>query len=152
MSSRLFIEIRDKLGLTYSIHSFVDHFLDSGSLAICASVDPKKLKEAIQAILKEVSKLKEEVPEKDLLKAKEFSKGRLLLRLEDSRSVSSWVGGQELLLGKVLSPDEVIAIVDSITSDEALALAREIFIGEKLHLAVVGPVPEQEPLGELLEL
>jgi len=152
MSSRLFIEIRDRLGLTYSIHSFVDHFLDSGSIAICASVEPKNLKQAIRAILEEVSKLREKVSESELAKAKEFSKGRLLLRLEDSRSVSNWVGAQELLLSKVLEPEEVIAIIDAITTDEITKLAQELFVSQKLRLAVVGPISDQEPLEELLKL
>lgn len=152
MSSRLFLEIRDKLGLTYSIHSYVDHFLDSGSLAICASVEPKNLRQVIKAILEELSKLKEKVPETELAKAKEFSKGRLLLRMEDSRSVSSWLGGQELLLGKILSPRQVITIINAITTDEIMELAQELFLSQKLRLAVVGPISKEEPLEELLKL
>ncbi len=152
MSSRLFIEIRDKLALTYSIHSYLDHFLDSGSIAICASVEPKNLRQAIKAILEELSKLKEKVPEAELHKAKEFSKGRLLLHLEDSRSVSSWMGGQEILLGKILSPKQVIAIIDAITADEISKLAQELFLSRKLRLAVVGPISKEEPLEKLLKL
>ena len=102
MSSRLFTEIRDKLGLAYSIHSFVDHFLDTGSITIYAGVEPKNLPVAINAILEQLSQLKEPVPEAELSKAKELSKGRLLLRMEDSRSVAGWMGGQEILTGRNL--------------------------------------------------
>jgi len=152
MSSRLFIEIRDKLGLAYSIHSFVDYFLDSGSVAVCAGVEPKNLKVAIEAILEQLARVKNTVPETELTKAKEFAKGRLMLRLEDSRSVSSWIGGQEILLGKILSPNQVISIIDAISADEIKKIAGELFIGQKLRLAVVGPISSDEPLEELLKL
>jgi predicted Zn-dependent peptidase len=152
MSSRLFTEIRDKLGLAYSIQSYVEHLLDTGAIIISAGVDTKNLTVAIRAILEELSRLKEVIPEGELSKAKELSKGRLLLRLEDSRSVASWMGGQEILTGKILSVDEVIAIIDAITAEELQRLARELLVGEQVRLAAVGPVPPDEPLEDLLKL
>ncbi|NQT05415.1 MAG: insulinase family protein, partial [Dehalococcoidia bacterium] len=80
MSSRLFTNIRDKLGLAYSISSYVDHFLDTGSLIIGAGVDAKNLNRAIKAITEELALLRETIPESELKKAREYSKGRLLLR------------------------------------------------------------------------
>lgn len=152
MSSRLFTEIRDKLGLAYSIHSYVDHMLDTGSITIHAGVEPKNLLIAIKAILEQLSRLKETVPEAELVKAKELSKGRLLLRMEDTRSVAGWAGGQEILLGEILSVDQVVAIVDAITAKELQQLARELLISNQLRLAVVGPVTDQEFLDGLLKL
>ena len=152
MSSRLFIEIRDKLGLAYSIHSYVEHFLDSGSVTIYAGVEPKNLSTAIKAILEQLSRLKESVPESELSKAKELSKGRLLLRMEDSRSVAGWMGGQEILTNRVLSVDEVMSIIDTITAEEISQLAQELLIGSQLRLAVVGPATKYEHLEELLKL
>ena len=152
MSSRLFTEIRDKLGLAYSIHSYAEHFLDSGSVTVYAGVEPKNLKTAIKAILEQLAELKERVPETELSKAKEMSKGRLLLRMEDSRNVAGWVGGQEVLSGRVLSVDQVISIVEAITADELKQLARELMVGSQLRLAVVGPVASSESLEELLKL
>ena len=152
MSSRLFTEIRDKLGLAYSIHSSADHFFDTGSLIVSAGVEPKNLKIAIKAVLEELSKLKERVPEAELTKAKEFTKGRLLLRMEDSRSVAGWLGGQEILTGQILTVDQVISIIDAITAEQIQQLAQELLVEEKLHLAVVGPIQQDEPLAELLKL
>ncbi len=152
MSSRLFTEIRDKLGLAYSIHSCVDHFLDTGALSISAGVEPRNLKLAIRAMLEQLSRLKEAVPEPELDKAKEFSKGRLLLRMEDSRSVTGWMGGQEILTRRILSVDEVLSMIDAITAEEMRRLAGELLSADKLRLAVVGPVKQDEPLDELLEL
>jgi len=152
MSSRLFSNIRDKLGLAYSISSYVDHFLDTGSLIIAAGVDIKNLNVAIKAIIDELAQLKETIPESELNKAKEFSKGRLLLRMEDSRSVAGWIGGQELLTKRILTVDEVVSIIDSITVEELQQLARELLTGEKLRLALVGPVSPDAPLDVLLKL
>jgi len=152
MSSRLFTEIRDKLGLAYSIHSYAEHFLDSGSVTVYAGVEPKNLGTAIKAVLEQLSQLKEPVPEAELSKAKELSKGRLLLRMEDSRSVAGWVGGQEVLSERILSVDQIISIIDAITAEELKQLAQELMVGGQLRLAVVGPVASDEPLEELLKL
>ena len=152
MSSRLFTEIRDKLGLAYSIHSYAEHFFDTGSITVYAGVEPKNLPVAIKAILEQLSQLKEPIPESELSKAKELSKGRLLLRMEDSHNVAGWAGGQEILTGQILSVDEVISIIDAITADEVKELAQELLVGSQLRLAVVGPVTDDEPLEELLKL
>lgn len=152
MSSRLFTEIRDKLGLAYSIHSYVDHFLDAGSIIISAGVETKKLKLAIGSILEQLARLKEKIPEAELVKAKEFSKGRLLLRMEDSHAVSGWMGGQEILTGHIRTVDEVVAIIDAMTSRELQELAQELFLGSRLRLAIVGPVKSEEPLEDLLKI
>ncbi len=152
MSSRLFTEIRDKLGLAYSIHSYIDHFLDSGSVIVYAGVEPKNLPVVIKAILEQFSQLKEPIPEAELSKARELSKGRLLLQMEDSRSVAGWVGGQEILTGQILTVDQVVSIIDAITAAELKEVAQELLVGDHLRLAVVGPVANEEPLEELLKL
>ncbi len=152
MSSRLFAEIRDRLGLAYSIHSYVEHFLDTGSVTIYAGVEPKNLPVAIKAILEQLSQLKETVPEAELTKAKELSKGRLLLRMEDSRSVAGWMGGQEILTNRILSVEQIVSIIDAIAAEELRQLAQELLVDSQLRLAVVGPVAGDEPLEELLKL
>jgi predicted Zn-dependent peptidase len=149
MSSRLFTEIRDKMGLAYNIHSYAEHFADTGSITIYAGVEPKKLQLAIKAILEQLAHLKEPVPQAELTKAKELSKGRLLLRMEDSRTVASWMGGQEILTRRILSVDEVVSIVDAITAEQVKELAQELLVSNKLRLAVVGPAVD-EPLEKLL--
>ena len=152
MSSRLFTEIRDRLGLAYSIHSYVDHLFDSGSVIIYAGVEPKNLKAVIDAILEQLHRLTEIVPESELSKAKELSKGRLLLRMEDSRNVAGWMGGQEILTKRILSIDQVESIIDAITAEELKQIAQELIVASKLRLAVVGPITSDEPLEELLKL
>ncbi len=152
MSSRLFSEIRDKLGLAYSISSFVDHLLDTGSLTVAASVDPENLVQAVKAILDQLILIKEGIPEAEIRKAREISKGRLLLRMEDSRNVAGWLGGQEILLNRILSLDDIVSIIDSITAEQIQQIARELIIENKIRLAVVGPVSDPDPLRKMLRV
>ena len=152
MSSRLFTEIREKRGLAYDIHSYVDHFLNSGSVTVYAGVDPKKTETAVTAILEELSKFKQGIALGELNMAKEMSKGRLQLRLEDSQSVALWLGGQEILRRHILGIDDVISIIDAITLDDLRRVAGELLLSEELNLAVVGPITREEPLLERLKI
>lgn len=152
MSSRLFINVRDRKGLAYDIHSYVSHFSDSGSVIVYAGVQPKQVNRALTAILEELAQLKDGIPEAELTKAKELSKGRLLLRMEDSRNVAGWSGAQELLLGQILTVDEVLSKIDAVTSSDLKGIARQLLVTEKLSLAIVGPVSKEEPLADLLKL
>jgi len=152
MSSRLFTEIRENRGLAYDIHSYTDHFLDSGSLTIYAGVDPRKLETAVAAILEELSKLKQGITSDELSRAKELSKGRLQLRLEDSQNMALWLGSQEILRQHILDIDDVIAIVDAITTDDLRRVAEELLTDDNLNLAIVGPAKEEEALLELLRV
>lgn len=152
MSSRLFLEIRERRGLAYEIHSFVSHFHDSGSVNIFAGVDPKSVEDTIEAILRELAKLRDDqVPEAEITKAKELGKGRLMLRMEDTRSVAGWIGGQELLLGHILTVDEVVSMLDAVTASELQQVAQKLFLADKLSLALVGPSFKKGHLQKLLK-
>jgi len=152
MSSRLFTEIREHKGLAYDVHSYVEHFLNSGSFTIYAGVDPEKLETAIVAILEEISKLRQGITSNELTRAKELSKGRLQLRLEDSQNMALWLGSQELLRQQILDIDEIISVVDAITINELKQVAEELLASEKLNLAIVGPLKKEEALLELLKV
>lgn len=152
MSSRLFMEIRERRGLAYDIRSYVDHFMDSGVLGIYAGVDPSRAALTLEAILGELRRLTETIPQSELIKAREFSKGHLQLAMEDSRNVVRWMGVQELLLGRVLTVDDVISIVSNITAEDLKRVARELFRSDRLSLAAVGPATDADRLRELLRL
>jgi predicted Zn-dependent peptidase len=152
MSSRLYQEIRERRGLAYDIHSYVDHFLDSGALTIYAGVDPKNAADTIAVMIEVLSRLKEGVPDLELTKAKELAKGRLLLRMEDSRSVAGWLGGQELLTGQIRTVDEVASIIDASTPQDLQRVASQLLLTEKINLAIVGSVSGEDSLNSLLRL
>jgi predicted Zn-dependent peptidase len=148
MSSRLFMEIRERRGLAYDIHSYTEHFLDSGSFGIYAGVDPTKTETALAAILEELSKIRHGIATSELTRAKELSKGRLYLRFEDSQNVALWYGTQEILVRQILDVDDVISIVDAITIDELQEVAQKILTDSELNLAVTGPVKKDSLLKE----
>ncbi len=148
MSSRLFMEIREHRGLAYDIHSYTEHFLNSGSFAIYAGVDPEKIETAVAAILEETSQIKQGITASELTRAKELSKGRLYLRFEDSQNVALWHGGQEILTQQILAIDDVISIVDAITIDELKEVAKEILTESRLNLAVIGPIKKDNLIKE----
>jgi predicted Zn-dependent peptidase len=153
MSSRLFTEIREKRGLAYSIYSYISAANDTGAVGVYAGVDPRRIEDAIRAILMEWDRLRQEsVPADELAKAKEFVKGRLLLQMEDSFSVAAWVGHQEVLSPEVLTVDEVVEAIDAVTATDIQQVAQGLFLGEGLNLAVVGPFEDEKGFRELLEL
>jgi len=152
MSSRLFTEVRDKQGLAYSISSHSEHYHDSGSITIYAGVEPEKVGTATRVILEQLELLKEPVSEAELSRAKELATGRLLLGMEDSRSVAGWLGGQETLNKRILGVDEVTATINAITIEEVAEVAQELLRDNRLHLALVGPVTDSAPLEKLLKL
>ncbi len=151
MSSRLFMELREKRGLVYDVHTYVAHFLDTGTFNVYTGVDPKKAQEAVAVIIEELERLRAGgVTEAELTKARELSKGRLLLRMEDTRNVGGWVGAQELLLRTVRSVEEAVAEMEAVTLDDMQRDAREIVNPAKLYLAVVGPYRSDKRFAGLL--
>ena len=145
MSSRLFLEIREKRGLAYDVHSYSGKHSDGGYFAVYVGVDPKKAEEAVHAVLDELRKVVDHpVPEEELTKAFEFTKGRLRLGLESTNSLASWLCQQELLMNEVKTVDEVIALYQAVTAADLQRLARHV-LQQPLQLAVIGPFASDAP-------
>ena len=140
MSCRLFLEVREAQGLAYAVDSTLSMLDETGLLVIYAGVDTQRAPQAIQAVLAELDRLRQEpVPEAELNKAREYVKGRLVLGLEDSGAVSAWYGRQALLLKEMLTPDDVIAAYDAVTAEDIHRLAQTLFTPDRLYMAAVGP-------------
>jgi predicted Zn-dependent peptidase len=139
MSSRLFLNIRERLGLAYDVHSFASKHRDTGYLAVYLGVDPKKAEEAVNAVIAELRTLSErDVLPEELVRAKEFTKGRLRLELETTNGVSFWLAYQELLLGEIRTIEEELALVDAVSAGDIKRVAAEI-LQRPLQMAVIGP-------------
>lgn len=139
MSSRLFLNIRERLGLAYDVHSFSQKHRDTGYLGVYIGVDPKKAAEAVNAVMAELRTLSEtEVAPDDLARAKEFTKGRLRLELETTNGVAFWLTYQQLLLGQIKTIDEELALVDDVTAADVMRVAREVLSGP-IQMSVIGP-------------
>ena len=152
MSSRLFLELREEQGLVYDVHTTSSHLKDCGSFITYAGVEPSKVYKAITLILEEFQLIKNGVSQQELHKAKEFLKGRLTLRLEDSRAIASWAGAQELLQDRILDLGEVLGEVDKVTSEDIERVAKELLVAEKLSLAVVGPYRSERKFHKALKI
>lgn len=145
MSSRLFLEVREKLGLAYDVHSFVNRLYDTGVLGVYAGTQPRQAARAVGAIVGQLRRLGEEpVGAMELTKAKEFYKGRLLLQMESTNSVATWYGGQEILMGRIQSVDETMAQVDAVSTADLARVAQDLF-RQSMQLAVIGPFRSEAP-------
>lgn len=139
MSSRLFLNIRERLGLAYDVHSFTQKHRDTGLLGVYLGVEPRKAAQAVAAVVGEMRVLREQdLTSEELYRAKEFTKGRLRLELETTNGVAFWLTYQQLLMGAIKTIDEEVELVDVITADDVRRVANEVLAGP-MQLAVVGP-------------
>ena len=153
MSSRLFEEIRTKLGIAYYIQTSVSAETDSGYLVTQAGIDNKNVEKAILTILKEYKKISQiKVPAKELKKARDCIKGKTILELESSDAQASFYGLQELLEKEILTPEEIFKKIDKVSQDDILKVAKDIFKPEKLNLALIGPFKDKSRFQRLLKL
>lgn len=153
MSSRLFENVREKRGLSYYIRADHESYLDTGTLSASAGVDLKRIDEAIKVILSEFDTIrKTKVSAKELKKAKEYLKGKLILSWEDSRAVAISYGGDELLEGRVRPLSEYLERLDDITSSDVLRVAEFLIDKSKLNLAIIGPFKDSERFSKILKI
>ncbi len=151
MSSRLFVRVREELGLAYYIQAAASSNPDTGYLVSASGLDTKNVEKGILAILDEFKKLRKESPgEDELQKAKDYIKGKIALKLESSDSLAFYYGEQTLLERSTLTPMELFKRVDSVTSDDILRVGKDLFVPEKLNLAMIGPFEEERKFEDLL--
>jgi len=145
MSSRLFIEIRERHGLAYYVRTRSDIHTDTGSLYTRAGIDNNRVDKAIQIILKnyKITKNKKVSP-KELRKAKDYIKGRAVLNMEQSDEQALFYVNQELLENKILTLEEKFAKIEAVTASDIQRVARDIFRPEKLNLALIGPFKDKD--------
>jgi predicted Zn-dependent peptidase len=145
MSCRLFLEIRERRGLAYDVHSYSSKHSDTGYFAVYLGVDPGKAEEAVDAVLAELRQVAEQpVPDAELTKAREFTKGRLRLGLESTNSLASWLCQQELLMDEIRTVDEVIARYEAVTVDDLQRVARRV-LEQPMQVAIIGPFGSDAP-------
>ena len=145
MSSRLFLNIRERQGLCYSIHSFVEKFAETGLFGIAAGLNTAKINEAIRSIVGELVKLtKEKVSSSELDNAKEYLKGNLYLQMDSTDYMAIWYGGQGLFGKNIKTPERKIDELSRVKENDINRLAGKLFRKEKFNLAVIGPFGEKD--------
>lgn len=153
MSSRLFQKVRTEMGLGYYVRAANDAFTDHGVFAASAGVINERAGEAVSAILAEFRRLcTDPVPAVELKKTKDMIAGRLVLGLESSDELSEFYGIQYILRKKLITPEEIIKKINAVTAEEIQKVAREIFVTEKLNLALIGPWKDEKKFLKLLKI
>jgi len=143
MSSRLFVQVRERRGLAYYVRAGFDAYQDTGNLAISTGLNVSKIEEALKVILEELGQVKQNlVGEPELRKAKEYLKGHLVLGCEGTRGMMEFLLEEELLEGGAKDVSEVLAKIEAVSAEQVLEVAKAIFTNAKLHLAVIGPYKE----------
>jgi predicted Zn-dependent peptidase len=152
MSSRLFIEVREKLGAAYYVRTHNSSDTDTGYLATFAGVDNNKVNKVIETVLREYKKLcRVRILKKELKKAKDYIKGKMVLGLESSDAQASFYGSQELLKDEILTVEEIMKRIDKVRSSDIMRVAKKIFKEEKLNLALIGPFEGNKQFKKLLK-
>jgi len=152
MSSRLFIEVREKLGIAYYIVTEVETNPDTGYLVTRAGVDNKNVERAITTILKEYKKISQKaISLKELKKAKDNFKGKMVLLLESSDAKASFYANQELFKKKILTLEEIYTKIKKVSKRDILKVAQDIFRPQNLNLALIGPFKDKAKFQRLLK-
>ena len=151
MSSRLFQVVREEHGLTYSIHSSTSYFADTGALVVDAGLDDANLPKVLRLVLREMARASKQAPTADeLRRAKDYTIGQMRLSLESTTNQMMWSAEHLLGYGKIFEPDEIVRRVESVTTKDVQAIAKEFLQPRRLHVAVIGPMKDAKPIERML--
>ena len=151
MSSRLFVAVRERRALAYTVRTDMGSYEDTGVFSVHAGLDAARVPEAIKAIRAELTRMvKSGVTEKELEDAKSAIKGRTVLSLEESNDLAGWFAKQELFTDKMETPEERFKRLDAVTAADVLRVAREIIVPRKMAAAVIGPFKDEGKVREWL--
>ncbi|MFA5099053.1 MAG: pitrilysin family protein [Candidatus Paceibacterota bacterium] len=152
MSSRLFQKIREEMGAAYYVRADADLLSDHGFLTVSAGVDNNKVSEVVKAVVGEFERLaKEPVNKEELQRVKDHYVGNLIMALETSDQLAAFYGGQEVIVGKTVSPEETMKKIQAVKAEEISAVAKDIFKNNKLNLALIGPFKEKPRFEQILK-
>lgn len=164
MSSRMFIQVRERRGLAYYVRTQTEHYSDTGYLTTRAGVTLDKVELALKTILQEYKKIKKIlVSAKELQRTKDLLRGRVALQLEASDNQADWYARQAVMIGtvkrtekdtkmKVKTPEEYIKAIDAVTSAQIRELAKKIFVNKNLNLAIIGQFKDKKRFEKLLKI
>jgi predicted Zn-dependent peptidase len=152
MSSRLFCEIREALGLCYYIRTDVSPYQDTGAFMVQSGLDKSNLPQAINVILKELKKVADHgVTKQELKTAKDYLKGKVILSLEDSETIADWYAKQQALMGKTETVEDRLKKFFAVTESEVKKVALDIFKPNALNIAAIGPFKNKQEISKLVK-
>jgi predicted Zn-dependent peptidase len=151
MSSRLFLEVRERRGLAYYIYGINQSYTDAGTLFAQGGVDLARVDEAVTTIAEQFRQIAAEpVPTDELDKARALAKGRFVLQTESPNGLLLYGLRREVLEGRAAEPEELLAGLDAVTVEDVQRVAQDVIAGEGLRLAVIGPFDDPDRFEKLL--
>lgn len=140
MSSRLFIQVRERRGLAYHVGSQHSSYKDTGAFTVYAGLKLEKINEGLEVMLAELELLvSEKVTDEELKKTKEMLRGRIALQSESTNFLAEYFGTNFVLDRKVETFEEILKKIDKVTKEDLQSLAKELFVKENFNLQVIGP-------------
>lgn len=137
-SSRLFQAVREKMGITYQINTFLNSYKDVSAFGVYYSTNDKQAEKVNQIVNREFKKLKDiEVKSKELKRVKEFIKGNTILSLENTTNRMIRLATSLMNYGKIISLEEMMTRIDKITSEDLFAVANDLFVDKELTKIVL---------------
>jgi predicted Zn-dependent peptidase len=153
MSSRLFQNIRERLGLAYAIFSELNSYRDAGILSVYAGTALETAEQLVHCVLEEFRRIKnEQLDEEELRRAKDHLKGATLLSLEGSGQRMNSLARYHIYFDRHFSPQELIAMLESVSAEEVQQIAQEFFQPGRLAASVVGDLDGFKLTAEQLAL
>lgn len=153
MSSRLFLNIRERQGLVYSVYTDYNNLVDTGQFSVYAGINLDKVERAVESIMKELYRLtKEPVPPAELEKVKNKMSGGMQMALENTFAVADRIGTRLLLLDQIKTPDQTLAEIAGVTAKDVQRVAAELFQPGRLRMAVIAPdiAPAEHAFNEMV--
>jgi predicted Zn-dependent peptidase len=139
MSSRMFVEIREKLGLAYAVRTSSNSYRDTGSIDTYAGVPHDKVYEAISAIISEYKKVVANISEPEFLRAKEIIFGRMLIGLENTNELANHFAISEMFLKNTMAPEKMIEQYQALSIKDVHNLAKNTFVQDRMALSIISP-------------
>ena len=148
MSSRLFQEIREKRGLCYSISAHASSFADGGVFDVYTGTGEREMEELIPALVAELRGARALPTQAEVRRAKAQMRAGLLMSLESTNARMDALGGNLLVFGRDITPEEVSAKVEAVTAEDIVRVAGRILSG-KPTLAALGPLKNLASLADI---
>jgi predicted Zn-dependent peptidase len=151
MASRLFVEVREKRGLVYSISSNLSGNKSIGALRISAGTTPEQGRECLEVILNELRKLEQDgITPDELERAKVQLKSENVMRSEGSGSRMSAIARSWWYERKLKTIQEVKDAIDAVTQEQVLNVLHRFSPVKSLTIAGIGPLAQEELVGDIL--
>ena len=145
VSSRLFQEIREKRGLSYSVYSFLSGYSDSGTITVYAGIRAREVERVLELIYREIRKLaKHGIDDHELKRTKDQMKGSLMLSLESSHSRMNKLAKDELIAGTHTTLEDLIEEIDGVTEQQVFQIAQHLLVGDRIALTGLGPLTSRQ--------